>query len=296
MEKLHGIIPPVVTPLQADESLDEAALERQLERLIAAGVHGIYFLGSTGEQPALRDAERGRAVRAAVRVVHGRVPVVVGTMASSTARAIDNIRVAESAGADAVAVTPCHYYNTSGEAEQLAHYRDCAAATSLPVVIYNIPSTTKVMLAPDTIARIAELERVVGVKDSSGDFQHFLRILSRLRGRAEFGVLVGAPPLAGAALLYGADGAVPGVANVDPETMLSVYRSASTGDLPALWSLQERVHLLMSITTHGAPIACLKTALELLGVCRHYTTAPFQPLSKEKRGAIGAILRRLELL
>src|SRR5436189_6247220 len=108
--KLQGIIPPVITPLARDERVDAPALRRQIERLIEGGVHGLYLLGSTGEQPALRDAERRRAVELAKEAVSGRVPLVVGTMAGSTSRAIDNIRAAESAGADAVAVTPPHYY------------------------------------------------------------------------------------------------------------------------------------------------------------------------------------------
>src|SRR4051794_10035210 len=101
MFRLHGIVPPMVTPLNADETVDDAALERQLDRLIQAGVHGIFFLGSTGEQPSLRDAERSRAIRAASRVTAGRIPLIVGTMAASTGRAIDNIRAAQEAGADA---------------------------------------------------------------------------------------------------------------------------------------------------------------------------------------------------
>jgi 4-hydroxy-tetrahydrodipicolinate synthase len=296
MFHLHGIVPPLVTPLHADETVDEAGLERQLGRMLDAGVHGIYFLGSTGEQPALRDAEKVRAIRAAKRGTAGRVPLIVGTMASSTARAIDNIRAAEEAGADAVAVTPPHYYSSSGPAEQIAHYRACAAATRLPVIIYNIPSTTKVMLAPDTMARIAEIDNVVGLKDSSGEFPHFLRVLSLLRGKEGFGCLVGSPALAGAALLYGADGAVPGVANVDPRPMLAVYAAGKAGDTAALQSLQDRVHLLISISSHGPNIVCLKTALELLGVCSAHCAAPLQPLAPEKREAVAGVLRRLELL
>ncbi len=296
MFRLQGIVPPAVTPLHADETVDEAGLERQLGRLLDAGNQGIFFLGSTGEEPALRDAEKARAVRLARRVVAGRVPLVVGTMASSTARAIDNIRAAEEAGADAVAVTPPHYYPSRGEEDQLAHYRACAAAARLPVVIYNIPSTTKVMLAPETIARIAELPNVAGIKDSSGDFVHFLKVLSLLRGKEGFSLLVGSPVLAGAAVLYGADGAVASVANADPYTMLEVYRAARERDLPRLRQLQDRVHLLMRLIGFGAPIACLKTALELLGVCGHHATAPIQPLDAARREAVAGILRELGLL
>src|SRR4051794_4504339 len=154
--RLEGIVPPVVTPLTDNECIDEAGLRRQVGRLLDGGVHGLYLLGSTGEQPALREAERRRTVEIAKEAVNGRVPLVVGTMAGSTSRAIDNIRAAEAAGADAVAVTPPHYYPSQGRAEQLAHYRACADAATVPVLIYNIPQTTKVMLAPETIVEIAQ--------------------------------------------------------------------------------------------------------------------------------------------
>ncbi|MFN3649985.1 MAG: dihydrodipicolinate synthase family protein [Armatimonadota bacterium] len=294
--ELRGIVPPMVTPLHADETVDEAGLERQLERLVRAGVHGLFFLGSTGEQPSLRDEERRKAIRAAHRANARRVPLIVGTMASSTARTIDQIREAEAGGADAVAVTPPYYYPTNGPEEQLAHYRACAAATALPVIVYNIPSTTKVQLAPETIARIAEFERVIGVKDSSADFVHFLRVLSLVRGRPGFGVMVGTPPLAGAAVLYGAAGAVPGVANLDPRTMLEVYAAAVAGDTARLIDLQERVHQLMAIARLGAPPVCFKTALEMMGVCGPHAARPFQPLGEEARRKLASLLEELELL
>lgn len=296
MFQLQGIVPPIVTPLNEDETIDEAGLERQLNRLLDAGVHGVFFLGTTGEQPALRDAERVKSIRTAKRVVNGRVPLVVGTMASSTARAIDYIREAERAGADAVAVTPPYYYLTRGPEDQIPHYQACAAATALPVVIYNIPSTTKVALAPATIARIAEIENVRGVKDSSADMAQFLGILSLLRTRPGFGCMVGAPVLAGPALLYGASGVVPAISNIDPRTLLDIYASALAGNTSALIRLQERIHKLLAIAALGSPIACFKTALELMGICRHYTTAPIQPLGPEKREAIAVVLRELELL
>jgi 4-hydroxy-tetrahydrodipicolinate synthase len=296
MYELKGIVPPLVTPLNEDETIDEAGLESQLERLIDAGVHGIFFLGTTGEQPALRDAERQKAIRLALRIVNHRVPVTVGTMASSTARAIDHIKEAEAAGADAVAVTPPYYYLSRGADDQIPHYQACAAATQLPVVIYNIPLTTKVQIAPETMARIAEIPNIRGVKDSSGDFAHFLRILSLLGERSGFGTMIGAPVLGGAALVYGAAGIVPGIANLDPRTMLGIYAAAQGGNTTALVRLQDRVHKLMNLAGLGAPIACFKTALELMGICKHYTTAPIQPLGADQREAVAAILRDLELV
>ena len=295
MFELKGIVPPLVTPLHEDETIDEAALERQLGRVLEGGVHGIYFLGSTGEQPALRDSEKARAIRIAKRVVNGRVPLIVGCMASSTSRAIDNIQNAEANGADAVAVTPPHYYNTFGEADQLAHYQACIESTRLPFVIYNIPLTTKVAMSARTMARIAEDERVRGIKDSTGDFPHFLRLLDLMRGRGR-GVLIGSPPLAGAAVLYGGSGAVASIANLDPALMVAVYDAAKAGDVAMLQALQVRVHRLMDLIGNGVPIACLKTALEMMGVCKHYTTRPLQPLNDEKRQNVTKILQELELL
>jgi len=296
MAKLHGIIPPLVTPLTADERIDAAGLERQLQRMLAGGVHGIFFLGSTGEAPALHADEKQRAIEIARGAIGDAVPLVVGCMASGTSKAIENIHQAVAGGADYVAVTPPHYYPSAGPAEQLAHYRACVAASDVPLVIYNIPSTTKVMLSPETTAAIADLGGVAGLKDSSTDFSHFLRLLDRLGGRADFSVLIGSPILAGAALLCGGDGAVPGIANLDPRLMADIYETARTGDLECLKSMQSRLLSLFRVTSFGAPIACLKAALELMGVCQGHCTAPLQPPSVAARDEIAAVLRQHGLL
>ncbi len=294
--QLQGVLPPMVTPLDAEERVDEAGLERQLERLLAAGVHGIYLLGSSGEMPALRDGERRRAVDAARRVARGRVPLVVGCMAASTARAIDNIRMAEAAGADAVAVTPPHYYPLTAPALMVEHYRRCAAATGLPVVIYNIPQTTKVMLAPETVMAIRALPRVIGIKDSSGDLTHVLRIL-QLRGEdREFGVLVGALPISGPAMLMGADGMVPGPGNLDPALMVELYERGRAGDAAGVRALQPRLQSLMRVLEFGSNVTCLKTALELMGVCAAHVTAPFPSLGAAERAGLAGVLRECGLL
>jgi 2-dehydro-3-deoxy-D-pentonate aldolase len=293
---LEGVLPPVVTPLDAEERLDEAGLERQLDRLLAAGVHGIYLLGSTGEGPALRDAERQRVIRRAARTVNGRVPVVVGCMASGTTKAVDNIRMAEAAGADAVAVTPPHYYPVSGRTEMVEHYRRCAGATALPVVIYNIPSTTKVMLAPETVMAIRELPRVAGIKDSSGDLAHVLRILALRGDDRSFRVLVGALPITGPALLMGADGMVPGPGNLDPALMVKLYDCGRGGDAAAVQRLQPRLYSLLRVLDFGPGVSCLKTALELMGVCAAHVTAPFPRLGERERAGLAAVLREHGLL
>lgn len=296
MLRLEGVLPPMVTPLAEGERVDEEGLTRQVERLIAAGVHGIYLLGSTGESVALREAERRRAVEAAVAAARGRVPIVVGTMASGTMRAIDNIRLAEEAGADAVAVTPPHYYPTNGEAEWTTHYEATLRATRLPLVIYNIPSTTKVSLSPAFVARMAEHERVIAIKDSSGDWNYALSLLDLLRDHPRFSLLFGSIQVAGPALLYGAQGAILAPSNIDPHTSVALYEAARTGKIAETRAAQQRLLSLARIVTLGAPIVCIKTALELMGVCRATATLPFPPLSPNAREQVAAILREHGLL
>jgi dihydrodipicolinate synthase/N-acetylneuraminate lyase len=296
MLRLEGILPPMVTPLLDGERVDVEGLERQVERLIEGGVHGIYFLGSTGESVALRDGERRRALAAAVAAVRGRVPVVVGTMASSTARAIDNITMAEEAGADAVAVTPPHYYPSNGEAELRAHYEAARQATRLPLVIYNIPGTTKVMLSAELVAELAQRERVIGIKDSSGDWNNALKLLFLLRDQPRFSLLFGSIQVAGPAILYGAEGAVIGTANIDPVLFVRLYEAARAGKVEEVYALQQRALSLARLVSFGAPVACIKAALELMGVCGATVAQPFQPVSGEAREKIAALLREHELL
>jgi 4-hydroxy-tetrahydrodipicolinate synthase len=296
MLRLEGIVPPVVTPLTDGERVDEEGLRRQLRRLLDAGVRGIFFLGTTGEQPALLEAERGRAIEVARDEVGDRVPLVVGAMAPGTGRAVENIAQAQRLGADAVAVTPPYYYPTQGAAEQVAHYRACAASAAVPVVIYNIPQTTKVMLQPETIAELAAIPNIAGLKDSSQDFIHFLKILEILGERQDFSCLIGSPPLIGAAVLFGAAGGVPGIANLDPALLVALYEAARRRAVVEVTAIQQRVLRLMRVLAFGAPVACLKTALEVMGVCGARTCAPTQPISEDGRRRIAAILREQELV
>jgi 4-hydroxy-tetrahydrodipicolinate synthase len=290
------MLPPMVTPLDAQERVDEEGLARQVERLIAGGVHGIYLLGTTGEAPALRAEEKRRAIRAAITQAAGRVPVIVGCMASSTRRAIDNVAMAAELGQSAVAVTPPHYYTNASETELLTHYRAVAASTSLPVLIYNIPQTTKVMIPAETVRAIAEIENVAGIKDSSGDWSQALKLLFYLRDDPGFSVLFGAAQIAGPAILYGAEGAVIGLGNVDPVRLVRLYEVASQGRVAETYALQKEIQGLTRILGFGGNIACLKAALELMGVCAAHVTQPFWPVADENRPKIAAILREYELL
>jgi 4-hydroxy-tetrahydrodipicolinate synthase len=195
-----------------------------------------------------------------------------------------------------VAVTPPHYYTNAGEPEIMAHYRAVAASTPLPVLIYNIPQTTKVMISAEVVRGIAEIENVVGIKDSSGDWTQALKLLLYLRDDPGFSVLFGSVQIAGPAILFGAEGAVTGIGNVDPARTVRLYEAASQGRIEETYAAQKEIQGLMRILSFGGSIACLKTALELMGVCAAHVTQPFQTVAEENRSRIAGVLREYALL
>ena len=168
---LHGIIPPIVTPFQANEDLDLPRLRKLIDQMLAKGVHGIFVLGTTSEFYALDDAEKQAVIGTAVEHVNKRCPVLAGTGAESTRETIRITKIAEREGVDAVSViTP--YYIMPTQAEIADHYRRVAESTSVPVMLYSNPSTCGgLTIATDTVAKLAEVPNIVGIKDSSGDLQ-----------------------------------------------------------------------------------------------------------------------------
>src|SRR6266404_4577602 len=199
--KIQGIIPPVATPMQANEDLDLPRLRGFIEHLIANGVHGIFVLGTNSEFYALDEREKQEVIATAVAHVNKRVPVYAGTGAESTRETVRLTKMAEREGADGVSViTP--YFIQPSQQEIYDHYRRIAENTSLPVILYNNPSTcggTKIDV--DTVARLAEISNILGVKDSSGDLQNtieYIRVVPE-----PFAVMIGRDTLIYSALMFG---------------------------------------------------------------------------------------------
>src|SRR6516165_5614194 len=209
---IHGIIPPVATPMQANEDLDLPRLKWFLDRLIDAGVHGVFVLGTNSEFYALDEREKQEVIATAVAHVNKRVPVYAGTGAETTREAVRLTRMAQKEGADGVSVI-APYFISPNQQEIYDHYRRIAEATSLPVILYNNPSTCGgLMIGVDTVARLAEIPNILGVKDSSGDLQNtneYIRVVPE-----RFSVMQGRDTLIYPSLLFGARGAVPASANV----------------------------------------------------------------------------------
>ena len=291
---LHGIIPPVVTPMRADESIDLPGLRSHIDFLLAKGVHGIFVLGTTGEFYALDESEKQAVTAAAVEHCRGRSPVYAGTGAESLREVLRLTKMAEREGVRGVSViTP--YFIKPNQAELYDHFRAVAESTSVEVVLYNNPATCGgVSIEPDTVARLAEIPNIVGIKDSSGDLQNTLELIHRTP--PNFSVLMGRDTLLLPALLFGAKGAIPATCNIAPEFCVGIYESHRTGDLEAARQFQLRlspVRMTLSLATGNGAV---KEAMALLGRPVGPNRRPIAPLPPDKIEKLKGVLKAAGLL
>src|SRR5438034_5876764 len=227
--KIRGIIPPVATPMQANEDLDLPRLKWFLDHLVREGVHGIFVLGTNSEFYALDDREKQEVIATAVAHVNKRVPVYAGTGAETTREAVRLTKMAEREGADGISViTP--YFISPNQEEIFDHYRRIAECTSLPVVLYNNPATCGgVKIDVETVVKLAEVPNILGIKDSSGDLQNTIEMIRAVPDR--FSVMMGRDTLIFPALMFGARGAVPATGNIAPALVVKIYETFRRGDI-----------------------------------------------------------------
>ena len=293
-ERIRGIIPAMVTPLHPDgRSVNEASLRRLVEHLIAGGVHGLFATGSQGEFYALTDDERLRVWQVTLDQVAGRVPVYAGTGAVYTQDAVRLARLAERVGADAISViTP--YFIAPSQAELYEHYRAIAEAVSLPVLLYTNPGRTGVNLSVDTVARLAEIPNIAGIKDSSGDMTlmgEYIRCCP-----PGFAVLAGRDTLIYGALCYGAVGAIAATANVAPALVCRIYECFLAGDLAGAAEAQRRLAPLRQAFGLGSFPVVIKEALDMMGFEAGPARLPISPLNAAQRIELRRVLEGLHLL
>ncbi|MEL4356355.1 MULTISPECIES: dihydrodipicolinate synthase family protein [unclassified Luteococcus] len=295
---LTGVIPPVITPLNPDRTLDVPGLERVLERMLAAGVAGIFALGSTGEVAFASPALREQVIGEVVRIVNHRVPVIAGVVDMQTARVIENIRQAQSLGADAVVAT-APYYAITLPPEVERHFSILAEHSELPIYAYDIPVCVHTKLLPDMLVRLGARGALAGVKDSSGDDVNFRRLALKNRDAgAGLSLLTGHEFVVDGAYLSGADGCVPGLANVDPAGYVALHQAQLADDWQRVRTEQDRLARLMEIclASRGqqgwaAGVGAFKTALKLLGIIEsNQVPQPFEAINAEDTLAIQAIL------
>ena len=298
----RGIIPPILTPVQPDGQVDLLSLTRLTNWLIREGVHGIWACGTTGEFPCFDADERENVVGTCAEAAMGRVPLVANISDCSTRLAIEHGLRALRAGADAVALTPPYYYSNTQE-ELLTHYRVVRDAVDAPLFVYNIPSTVKVKVEVESIVTLAAEGTVVGIKDSQNDldFARTLSMAANERG-VPLRLFLGTRSLIDAALLVGAHGCIPGIANVVPRACLDAYEAAARGDFPVALRAQQRVVDALAITrvvrgsAQAAGMGGMKAALKAMGVIASSNVAlPLASPTGEDEARITGIARNLGL-
>jgi 4-hydroxy-tetrahydrodipicolinate synthase len=303
-KRLAGIFVPMLTPLTADERVDDASLRRLVDFLVGAGVHGIWAMGTTGEFAALPEAERARAVQATVEQVAGRVPVIANIGDSSTGLALRHARHAVTAGADALALTPPHYYPHSMD-EMLTHFRALKHAfPELPLLIYNIPQTVKVKMTLQTTLQLAREGTVQGIKDSQNDLRWFRLLAQAIRAdrlEDQFRLFLGTRILIDAGFVIGAHGAIPATSNIAPAAAAEAWEASVRGDFALAARAQEvvvRFEDLAEIAHGGSPDAAsyssMKNTLREWGVIEDARlTRPLRSLQDEE---IVELRRRLQAM
>lgn len=288
LSRIKGIIPPIITPMNADESINEEELRRQVNRLIDAGVHGLFPFGTNGEGYILSAEEKEQVLRIVVDETKGRVPVYAGTGCVSTAETIKQSLMAKEVGADVLSIITPSFAAASQE-ELYNHYKEVAEAVDLPIILYNIPARTGNSLAPATVARLSKIPNIVGVKDSSGNFDNMLQYIEKTKD-SNFIVLSGNDSLILWCLLAGGRGGIAGCANVYPDTMVNIYEQFIKGDINKAREYQDSIRSFRDCFKFGNPNTIVKTAASLLGYPVGKCRKPFSSLSEEGINAIKKVL------
>lgn len=288
--EIKGVIVPLLTPMNADETINEKELRNQVNHQIESGIHALFPLGTNGEAYILSSKEKEQVLKIVVDEAKGRVPVYGGTGCVSTKETIELSLKAKEIGIDVLSIiTPS--FAAASQDELYEHYKEVAEAVDLPIVLYNIPARTGNALAPATVEKLSKIPNIVGVKDSSGNFDNMLQYIEKTRYRKDFAVLSGNDSLILWCLLAGGRGGIAGCANVFPSTMASIYDTFVAGDLEKAREIQDSIRSFRDCFKFGNPNTIVKTAVSLLGYpvgkCR-------KPFCQVPEAGIEAIKKVLE--
>jgi 4-hydroxy-tetrahydrodipicolinate synthase len=283
----QGSMVALITPMCADGSIDWAALDALVDWHVAQGTDAIVAVGTTGESATLSVAEHKAAIAATVKRAAGRVPVIAGTGANSTAEAIELTHAAKDAGADAcLLVTP--YYNKPTQEGLYLHHKAISEAVDIPQILYNVPGRTACDMLPETVARIVEFDNVVGIKEATGDMARAAAVIEACKGKAR--VFSGDDATAVELMLLGGHGNISVTANVVPAEMAAICRAALAGNAEEARSLNAKVadlHKVLFVESNPIPV---KWAVAEMGRCEHSLRLPLTVLSEKFHAQVKAAL------
>jgi 4-hydroxy-tetrahydrodipicolinate synthase len=285
----EGVSTALITPFR-DGAVDENALRELVEQQIAAGIDGLVPCGSTGESATMSHSEHRRVVEIVVSAVRGRVPVLAGTGSNNTREAIELTLHAKEAGADgALLISP--YYNKPTQEGIVAHFAEIARVTDFPLVPYNIPGRTASNLSPETIARLAEIEQIVGIKEASGDLDQVSEVVARCPD--DFSVLAGDDALTLPILAVGGKGVISVATNVAPAFLIELVAAFGSGDLRRAREIHQRLLPLFRVLfceTNPIPV---KAAMAELGRCSDEIRLPLTEITRPNRERLKLVLKEL---
>ena len=288
----EGVLTALVTPFR-DGAVDERALHELVDLQVAAGVNGLVPCGSTGEAATLSHAEHRRVIEVVVAAARGRVPVVAGTGSNNTREALELTLHAKEAGADgALLISP--YYNKPTQAGIVEHYAFIARETAFPLVVYNIPGRTASNLEPATVARLAEIEQVVGIKESCGDLHQVSQALAACP--EDFVFLSGDDWATLPILAVGGRGVISTSSNVVAADVVEMVRAFRAGELERAQESHLRLLPLFDVMFCESNPIPVKTALALRGLCQDEIRLPLTPLSAPNRERLQAVMKEYGLL
>ena len=289
----HGSMVALVTPMREDGALDEDSLEALIEFHVAEGTDAIVAVGTTGESATLDENEHCGLLRRIVELVRGRVPVIAGTGANSTQEAIDLTRCGMRAGADAcLLVTP--YYNKPTQEGLYQHYRAVAEAVPVPQILYNVPGRTACDLLPETVARLAPISNIVGIKEATGNLERGRQILDLCGDQLD--LYSGDDASAMELILLGARGDISVTANVAPRAMHEMCAAALAGDRARAEQIDQKLRALhRDLFIESSPIP-VKWALHEMGMIPPGLRLPLTPLSAQHHDRVRDALRQAGVL
>lgn len=295
VSSLSGVMPALITPLDSGDRLDRPGLDRLLAHVLSVPLSGVSPCGSTGEGPLLGRAARVETVRAAAGQMGPGQWLVPGVAAVNAATALEEIEAYAQAGASAALVAPPWYYPL-GDGEVVEFFGSVADRAALPILLYNIPAMTKVAIPVGAISQLAGHARVIGIKDSSRDFEYFQAVVAATAAADDFAVLTGTDTMLVASLLAGGSGTIAASVNIVPSLVQEVYELTCSGRAEEARSPQERLTAVVSAARREGFPRGWKAAAEALGLCDRRTARPLRPADDAGVERLSGELRRLGVL
>lgn len=296
VEKLTGVIPPIMIALDQNMNTDTAGVKKIMDRAIDKGVSGLFILGGMGEGQYVTNATKKTMIEATVKAADNRVPVLSGISAESYCKIMENAKIAVDAGTDYAVLLPAYYHGFNDDDEVYAFFSQIADNLPVPMVIYNNPGMTGTEISLDVYQKLAAHKNIRGVKFSSPNTELLMDLLRTLGGREDFSILYGNEFMMDAGLRLGVDGIVPGGGTLLPHLFVELYNTSKTGDYEKMKQQQMHINDCLHaayLAGNWAWVKGQKYALSALGLCQEYCAIANRDLTEAEKKSIRENLTKL---